>query len=92
MAKVQTELRNLISDNMRESGQLYGLGRLCYFQDSEHGKEKEKRFCENIAGAAAEAIVQTEMSAVLERWKGSIKEHGLEKVAEIYSGSKMEED
>jgi len=89
IAKVQTELRDLISSNMRDSSQLYGLGPVFHFRDLEKIREKEKSFCENIAGAAAEAIVQAEMSAVLERWKGLIEEHGLEKVAGIYTGSKL---
>jgi len=72
---------------MRDSRGLYGLEPVHHFEDSQHDKEIEKRFCEYIAGAAAEAIVQAEMSAVLSRWKGLIVQHGLERVAEMYSGT-----
>ena len=93
MAKAQTELRNLISNNMRDSKQLYGLGPVFYFQGPDlRQKAKEKKFCEDIASAAAEAILQAEMSAALTRWKGLIEEDGLERVAEIYSGAKKEKD
>ena len=93
MAKAQTELRNLISNNMRDSQQLYGLDPVSYFQGPDlRQKAKEKKFCDDIASAAADAILQAEMSAVLTRWKGLIEEDGLERVAEIYSGAKKVKD
>jgi hypothetical protein len=93
MSNAKTELRNLISNNMRDSRQLYGLEPFRHFQDPDlRQKAKEKKFCDDIAGAAAEAILQAEMSAILTRWKGLIEEDGLERVAEIYSGAKKEKD
>jgi hypothetical protein len=93
MSNAKTELRNLISNNMRDSQQLYGLGPVFHFQVPDlRQKAKEKKFCDDIASAAAEAILQAEMSAVLTRWKGLIEEDGLERVAEIYSGAKKEKD